>query len=189
MDRAAYCEDIARAVRAVDMAQFGICVDVLEAAYRGRRRVFVIGNGGSAANASHLAQDLSKGTLVDIERQPRFSVMSLTDNVSMLTAIANDIGYERVFDLQLRQFAQPGDVLVAISGSGNSPNILKAAAYAREAGLVLIAVTGFDGGALMPLADVRLHVPLNHMCQSEAVHAVLFHLLADELRERFAAGR
>ncbi|MCE9613627.1 MAG: SIS domain-containing protein [Lentisphaerae bacterium] len=180
----AYLESVIRSARAVDSAAIDACLNTLEAAYREGRTVFVIGNGGSASNASHFAQDLAKGTSPDLEGK-RFKVMSLTDNVAFITALANDIGYERVFDLQLRSFAQRGDVLVAISGSGNSPNVLRAATYAKAAGLTLVAVTGFTGGALLGMADIRLHVPLNDMCQAEAVHSILFHMIIDFLRTRF----
>ena len=188
MDRSAYLEEVIKGAKAVDPEQLSLFIDALESAYRESRAVFVIGNGGSAANASHFAQDLAKGTMVDVERQTPFKVMSLTDNVSAMTALANDIGYDRVFDLPLRQHAVSGDLLVAISGSGNSPNIVRAAAFAREAGIRVAGVTGFDGGQLMPLSDIKVHVPLMDMCKSEAVHAILFHLVADELRERFSDG-
>jgi len=181
-----YLEQVMQAARSVDPAAVNACLECLEATYRGGRGVFVIGNGGSASNASHFAQDLSKGALPHFEEGKRFRVMSLTDNVAFITALANDLGYERVFELQLRQFAQRGDVLVAISGSGNSPNILRAAECARELGMTTIAFTGFNGGALLGLADIRVHVPLNDMCQAEAVHSILFHMIVDFLRARFA---
>ena len=181
-----YFEQVMQAARSGDPAAVDACMDCLEAAYREGRGVFVIGNGGSASNASHFAQDLSKGAMPDLEKGKRFRVLSLTDNVAFITALANDIGYERVFDLQLRQFAQHGDVLVAISGSGNSKNVLRAAEYAKQAGIAIIAFTGFSGGALLGMADIRVHVPLNDMCKAEAVHSILFHLIVDLLRERFA---
>lgn len=182
----AYLNSVMQAARQVDPAAIDACIAALEAAYRDGRGVFVIGNGGSASNASHFAQDLSKGTSPDLEGK-RFRVLSLTDNVAFITALGNDIGYDRVFDLQLRQFAQPGDLLVAISGSGNSPNILRAAEYAKQTGLTLISATGFDGGKLHALADIRLHVPLRDMCQAEAVHSIVFHMIVDFLRARFKA--
>lgn len=184
--KARYLDDVMKAAQGVDGGAIDACIDALESACRDGRQVFVVGNGGSAANASHFAQDLAKGAMPDFEHGRRFRVLSLTDNVSFLTALANDIGYERVFDLQLRQFARPGDVLVTISVSGDSPNVLRAAEYAREIGMATIAFTGFTGGALLKLADIRVHVPLHNMCQSEAVHSILFHMIVDLLRERFA---
>jgi D-sedoheptulose 7-phosphate isomerase len=181
-----YLADVAAAARAVDLAAVERLVKLLVACYRRGRTVFVIGNGGSAANASHFAQDLSKGTVPDLEGK-RLRALSLADSMAFVTAIANDIGFERVFELQLRQFAAKGDVLVAISGSGNSPNVVRAAEYARQAGLKVVGVTGFDGGRLLGLADIRLHVPIAHMCKAEAVHAILLHMTADLLRDRLAA--
>ena len=178
-----YLDEVSDAARRVDVAAITDLLDLLEAAYRECRSVFVIGNGGSAANASHFAQDLSKGALPS-PRSKRFRVLSLTDNTAFMTAVSNDMGYEHVFDFQLRQFAEAGDVLVAISGSGNSPNILKAVEFAHEAGMQVVSVTGFDGGRLRPLGDIQLHVPCDDMCQSEAVHAVLFHLVTDLLKAR-----
>lgn len=180
-----YVDSVAAATKAVNIEAMAACLDALENAYEQGKSVFVIGNGGSASNASHLAQDLSKATLQDLEAVKRFRVMSLTDNIAFITALSNDIGYERIFDLQLRQFAEPGDVLMLISGSGNSPNILHAAQYAKKARLHIIGVTGFDGGRLMPLSDIKLHVPVNNMGMCEAAHAILFHYIVDELRVRF----
>ncbi|MFH0907538.1 MAG: SIS domain-containing protein [bacterium] len=183
-----YLEKVVQAAADVDLKEARRCIDALESAYHEGRSVFVIGNGGSASNASHFAQDLSKGSVVELEGR-RFRVLSLTDNVSFITALANDIGYERVFDLQLRQFGQRGDMLVAISGSGKSPNILRAAQYARDAGIMIVGVTGFDGGPLRTLSDIRLHVPVMDMCKTEAVHSILLHLISDLLRDRLAARR
>jgi len=180
----AYLESVSEAARAVDPAAVEACILCLESAWREGRGVYVIGNGGSAATASHLAQDLSKGALPDFPETRRFRVLSLTDNTSFITALANDIGYERVFELQLRQFAQPGDVLIAISGSGNSPSIVRALDAAAALGLTIIGVTGFDGGILLQRAAIRVHVPLRDMCKSEAVHAMVLHAVVDLLRAR-----
>ncbi len=179
-----YLDAVMRAARAVDPAAVVAMIDVLERAYREERGVFVIGNGGSASNASHLAQDLSKGALPGFPDVARFRVLSLVDNIAFITAIANDINYDRVFELQLRQFARPGEVLVAISCSGNSPNILRALDTAEEIGLTVIGVTGHDGGALRARSTIALHVPVPDTCQAEAVHAILLHAVVDLLRDR-----
>ncbi|MBU1694056.1 MAG: SIS domain-containing protein [Verrucomicrobia bacterium] len=178
-----YLETVVQAARRVDLRTVERFIDLLEAAYREDRAVYVIGNGGSAANASHFAEDLSMGAMPDLEGK-RFRVLSLTDNTSFITALANDKGYDRIFDLQLRQFARKGDLLVVISGSGNSPNVVRAAEYARSLGMIVVAVTGFDGGKMKSLADLNVHVPHPHMCRTEAIHAILLHLTADLLRER-----
>jgi D-sedoheptulose 7-phosphate isomerase len=180
---AGYIEDVRRALEAVNAEVVESVVDRLFEAYRGDRAVYLIGNGGSAAGASHFAEDLCKGALRD-STEKRFRVLSLTDNTPFITAVANDLGYDAVFSFQLHQFARPGDVLVAISGSGNSPNILKAAAYARAHGILVVGFTGFDGGKLGGLCDLHVHVPLRDMCQTEAAHALLFHLITDALRSR-----
>lgn len=183
-----YIESVNQTLLQVDRKAIEQVLDLLKAAFCQKRAVFVIGNGGSASNASHLAQDLSKGALPELEGRRRFRVMSLVDNMAFLTAIANDMGYERVFEFQLRQFAKKGDVLIAISGSGNSPNILRAAEWAKEAGLSVVCATGFDGGKLRGMADIALHVPCDDMCKTEAVHSTLFHLIVDLLRDRLKEG-
>jgi D-sedoheptulose 7-phosphate isomerase len=180
---AQYLEAVMKAAQRVDLGEVRKCIDWLADAYRDDRQVFLIGNGGSAANASHMAEDLAKSSLHDSD-QKRFRVLSLADNTAYITAIANDIGYEDVFAFQLRQFMQAGDILIAISGSGNSRNIVKAAEYTKQNGGKVIGMTGFDGGKLLPMSDVRLHVPLKNMCQSEAVHGILLHMVVDLLRER-----
>ena len=180
-----YLDDVVQAAQAVDLAQVCQAVDCLQSAYNDGRAVYVIGNGGSAAAASHLAQDLSKGSMPDIEGK-RFRVLSLTDNVPFMTALSNDIGFDRVFDLQLRQFAEPNDILIVISGSGNSPNVLKAVEYAKTLPMTTISLTGFDGGALHKASDIQLHVPIMDMCKSEAVHGILAHIVADILRVKLA---
>ena len=126
--------------------------------YRGfeeERTIFLCGNGGSAAAASHFGQDLAKGTLSSMSATRRFRVIPLTDNIGFITALANDEGYESIFEQQLRNLAREGDLLVAISGSGNSPNVLRAVEYAHSIGMTTIGVTGFDGGKLRALARAR----------------------------------
>lgn len=179
----AYMDEVIEAARRVDLRKVTPAVDLLEEAYLEDRFVFTIGNGGSAAAASHLAEDLCKGAMQD-DDQKRFRALSLADNTPFLTAISNDLGYERVFDFQLRQFARAGDLLIGISGSGNSPNILRAAEYAKTCGLGMIAMTGFDGGQFGAVADVHIHVPIRDMCKAEAVHGILCHMLTDLLGDR-----
>ncbi|MBC7228292.1 MAG: SIS domain-containing protein [Thermoflexales bacterium] len=157
-------------------------VDVLlSAAYVGST-VFTVGNGGSAATASHFACDLAKGTIVP--GGPRFRVIALTDNVPLMTAWSNDVAYEDVFAEQLRNLIGRGDVVVAFSGSGNSPNVLRAVALARQQGGITIGFSGFDGGQLSRMVDVPVVVPCHCMEQIEDVHLVLCHLTATTLRQR-----
>ena len=141
------CHEIER----LDPAQIEKVSELIEAAYDDGRFVFIIGNGGSGANASHLCEDLAKCTLRDFENQKRLKVLSLTDNTAGIMAWANDEGYDRIFVEQLKNLASPGDLLLAISGSGNSPNILKAVSWANDHGLTTVGITGFSGGKLKTL--------------------------------------
>jgi D-sedoheptulose 7-phosphate isomerase len=161
-------------------------VEALWQAFEADATVFLAGNGGSAAAASHFGQDLAKGTLADLRATRRFRVIPLTDNVGYITALANDEGYESIFEQQLRNLGRPGDVLVAISGSGNSPNVLRAVEYAHAIGMKTIGVTGYDGGKLRTLAQESVHIPIEDMGMCEAVHGVVFHAAMCFLRERLA---
>ena len=161
-------------------------VETLFQAFEAERTVFLVGNGGSAAAASHFGQDLAKGTLSSMRAKRRFRVIPLTDNIGFITALANDEGYESIFEQQLRNLARRGDLLIAISGSGNSPNVLRAVEYARSIGMKSIGVTGFDGGKLRALVDESVHVPIEDMGMTEALHGVVFHLVMAQLRTRLA---
>ncbi len=180
-----YLERFFAAARAVDVAEVESLADAVEQAYREHRCVFVIGNGGSGANASHLCEDLGKGTLVDFENQKRLKIISLTDNTPYILAWANDTSYERIFVEQLKNLASPADLLIAISGSGNSPNVLRAVEYANANGLRTFGVTGYDGGQLRQITHQCFHVPCMDMGICETVHIVFFHYLMEALRERF----
>jgi len=157
-------------------------VDVLLSANYVGSTVFVVGNGGSASTASHFACDLAKGTLTS--DRPRFRVMALTDNVALMTAWSNDVSYEDVFAEQLRSVIRRGDVVVAISGSGNSENVLRAVELASQAGGITVGLSGFSGGKLSTLVDVPVVVPCDCMEQIEDVHLTLCHLACTALRER-----
>jgi D-sedoheptulose 7-phosphate isomerase len=154
-------------------------------AYENDRTIFVIGNGGSAANATHFAQDLAKGVIPDQHITKRIRALSLTDNVSYITAVANDDGYQNIFSSQLRTFGSPGDLLIAISGSGNSANIIEAVMTAKALGIKCFGITGYDGGKLLPLSDSFIHVKLNDMCTVESIHSILFHYIIEKLKKDF----
>lgn len=164
--------------------------DAIYDCYRRGRTVFVIGNGGSGSNASHLCEDLGKGTLrredFDNDAKRRLRILSLTDHTPYILAWANDEGFERVFVEQLKNLAEPGDLLIAISGSGNSPNVLRAVEWARRRGLKTFGCTGFDGGKLRGLADQCFHVPLNDMGLVESLHLTAFHWIVDDLYRRIS---
>jgi len=162
-------------------------IETLYNAYEQGSTVFVIGNGGSAANASHFAQDLAKGTRAKIDQPKCIKALSLTDNFAFFSALGNDEGYDAVFVEQMRTFSKSGDLLVAISGSGNSPNILRAVEYAKQNGIKTVGITGFGGGKLIDMVDEKVHVPINDMCTAESVHSVVFHYVILELHERMKA--
>lgn len=180
-----YLTDFTELLKKVDPKQVQTMVDLLTEAYVNEKHVFIIGNGGSGANASHLCEDLGKGTLHDFEKQKRLKVMSLTDNTPYILAWGNDTSYDRVFVEQLKNFAEPGALLIAISGSGNSPNVIKAVEYANANGMKTLGVTGYDGGKLKKTAHHNVHVPSYNMGAVESVHSVLFHYLLDTLYEKF----
>lgn len=170
----------------VDLSAVEDMVEAFVEVYTEDHFVFVIGNGGSGANASHFCEDLGKSTLVDFENQKRLRILSLTDNTPCILAWANDTSYEHIFVEQLKNLASPGDWLVAISGSGNSPNILRAVEYANAHSMETFGVTGFDGGKLRQISRRCFHVPCDDMGICETVHTIFFHYLVDKLRERFA---
>lgn len=157
-------------------------IDVLLSAACVGSTVFTMGNGGSAATASHFACDLAKGTITP--GGPRFRVIALTDNVPLITAWSNDVAYEDIFAEQLNNLMSRGDVVVAFSGSGNSPNVLQAVATARRQGGITIGFSGFEGGQLSRVVDVPVVVPCHCMEQIEDVHMVLCHLMSTTLRQR-----
>jgi len=185
MDFVKYKSLIGSTLDSLDEKEIHNFLSILMDAYKSEKFVFVIGNGGSAANASHLAQDLAKGTRSSKEQKKRLKALSLTDNLPFITAQGNDEGYESIFEQQLRTYAKPGDYLLAISGSGNSPNIIKAIEWANGNGLVTVVITGYNGGKLRKLAHHALHVPLNEMCTAESIHSIVFHYVILELREKF----
>lgn len=180
-----YVQGLVRVLEALPFDAIGRVLDVLEGAYAARRQVFLVGNGGSAATASHMCNDLVWG-IARLGR-PGFRAISLSDNVSLITAVANDSGYERIFLPQLEAQANAGDVLVAISGSGNSPNVVRAVERAKEMGLSTIGFLGMSGGALGALVDVAVIVPSDDYGPIEDAHMMLDHLAIAYLRH--AIGR
>jgi len=177
----AYFEDTEATIRGLDEAVLARIYTILSDAYREDRQVFLMGNGGSAALASHFAVDMGKGTTH--EGRPRFRVFSLVDNTPVMTAYANDFSYADVFSEQILSLVQPGDVVFAISGSGNSPNVLKGLAAAKERGATTVVFTGFEGGKAAPMADVAVVVPSDDMQHIEDCHLMLMHLYMQALRE------
>ena len=190
MDVIPYFQRFNAELARMDPAQIRTLADAIYECYCQQRIVFICGNGGSGSNASHLCEDLGKGTLrrkdFDNEAQRRLKVLSLTDNTPYILAWGNDEGFDRVFVEQLKNLASPGDLLIAISGSGNSPNILRAVEWANTHGLKTIGCTGFDGGKLRQLAQGVLHCPTEDMGMVEALHNTAFHWVVDNLLGRIS---
>ena len=169
-----YFEELQRVVAAISHDSIDQMADALVKAYEAGRVVYTFGNGGSAALASHLACDLGKGTAY-CNGGKRFRVLALTDNIPTLTAWANDSGYEDVFSEQLRNFVQPEDVAFAISGSGNSKNVLNALHVARQSGATTLGISGFQGGQMKSLCDICMVVPSNNLQIVEDMHLATAH--------------
>ncbi|MDZ7331716.1 MAG: SIS domain-containing protein [candidate division KSB1 bacterium] len=159
-------------------------IQILEYAYYHNKHVFFFGNGGSGATASHFCEDLGKGTLNGKKDIKRFRTISLTDNTPYILALANDEGYESIFVEQLRNLADPGDVAIGISGSGNSPNVLRAIDYANKHNMITVGMTGFNGGRLKKIAQYCLHIPIDDMGITECVHSIIAHYITDYFREK-----
>jgi D-sedoheptulose 7-phosphate isomerase len=181
-----YCQGLKSALDAIPADAVEKFLQLLESAYQDGRQVFLLGNGGSGATASHAAADLNKG--VSYGREKRFRVMSLNDNMATLTAYANDVAYSDAYVEQLKNFLNRGDLVIGISGSGNSLSVLKAIEYANQQGAVTVGLCGFGGGKLAAMAQVPVHVPVNDMQKVEDIHMMLFHVAMQVLCARMDAS-
>jgi D-sedoheptulose 7-phosphate isomerase len=182
-----YKKYLADTLDLIDEESIDKFINLLINYYDENKFIFIIGNGGSAAFASHLAEDLAKGTKITnnekINKFKRFKALSLTDNTPFITAQGNDEGYESIFREQLKTFAAEGDLLIAISGSGNSPNIIEAIQWAKESGVETVGITGFDGGKLKQMCDLNVHIPINDMGMTESAHLILLHYIIPKISE------
>jgi D-sedoheptulose 7-phosphate isomerase len=181
-----YQARLSQTLARVPLERVAQAVEWLREAREGGNTIFVCGNGGSAATASHFVCDVLKGCSYGRER--RFRILALNDNLPTLTAYSNDVSYECVFVEPLKNLARPGDVLIAISGSGNSPNVLRAAEWANANGLRTIGLTGRDGGKLGALSQLEIRVPETHMGRIEDGHMIVCHMLAYYFMETEGAG-
>jgi D-sedoheptulose 7-phosphate isomerase len=179
-----YLRRLTSTVEAMSTEDIERLSEMLYRAYIDGKQVFILGNGGSASTASHMAADLGKNTIGP--NMARFRIMSLNDNIPLLTALANDYGYERVFEEQLQNLIQPGDVLIVLSGSGNSPNVLRAMEYARSRSAEVAALLGFGGGRAAELADLVVLVDSEDYGVVEDAHLVINHILVEHFRQRLA---
>jgi len=148
-------------------------------AYEEGKQVFIMGNGGSGATASHFVCDINKGTCLELEK--KFKVICLNDNIPSILAYANDLSYKEIFVEQLKNFLQPGDIVIGISGSGNSENVIRAISYAKSKGAKTIGLSGFNGGRLSQLVDIPFVVEINDMQKVEDVHMIVVHMLMQYL--------
>ncbi len=182
-----YLARLSAAVDALPRDRLELLGELLFRAYENEKQVFTLGNGGSASTASHMAADLAKNTIGPNMR--RFRILSLNDNTSIMTALANDMGYENVFCEQLVNLITAGDLLVVISASGNSENVLKAMSYAQERSAQVVGLLGFDGGRAAAIADLSIIVPSDHYGVIEDAHLIINHIFVDYFRTRLAQDR
>ncbi|MEX2264356.1 MAG: SIS domain-containing protein [Bryobacteraceae bacterium] len=177
-----YRTELLKAIDSIDLEKVDQAICLFEETRAAGRKIFVCGNGGSASTASHFACDMVKGA--SFGREERFRLIALTDQMPTITAYANDVSYDAVFVEQLRNFAEAGDVFMAISGSGNSPNVICAMEYARAVGCKTISLTGRDGGKLAPLADLDIRVSVPHMGRIEDGHMIVCHMIGYHFMEK-----
>lgn len=179
----AYFEREKEIITNLNYAEIAEAVEVIKKAYEREATIYVFGNGGSAATASHFTADFNKGICENLDK--KFNLVCLSDNTPIVTAIANDISYDDIFYFQLKNKLKADDLILAISGSGNSKNVIKAVEYAKEVGTKVVGITGYSGGKLRELADYHMHVDVDDMQITEDIHMAFDHMmyrvLTDEL--------
>ena len=188
LDAAQYLERLREEIARVDQASLIQWADLVFQAWQEQRFVYIFGNGGSGTTASHMAEDLGKSLLREAdlhdESKERLRVLSLTDNAGWLMAVGNDLDYDQIFVQQLMNFGTAGDLVIAISGSGNSPNVLHAVDWANRHGLTTFGLTGFNGGRLKQVQQLGIHVELQDMGMVESIHLCLFHWMLNDVFAR-----
>lgn len=184
----AYFQTLSRTIPQLPYASIQQIISVIMQAFEDDHAIFVFGNGGSAATASHIMCDLSKGTIGGSDA-PRLKVMAFTDNVPLLTAWANDAGYDQVFSQQVRNFVRPGDVVLAISGSGNSPSVIQALKTARDLGATTLGMAGFQGGEMKAFCDICAVVPSDNIQVVEDLHHAIAHAILTAVRQMMCSPR
>ncbi len=194
LDQDQYLQRLREELQRIDRPAVQQWSDLLYDAWRDGRFVFLLGNGGSGTTASHMAEDLGKSTLreedLSDESRRRMKVLSLTDNAGWIMAVGNDLHYDQIFVQQLMNYGSAGDVVIAISGSGNSANVLNAVDWANRHALITFGLTGYDGGRLKKMARHGLHVELDDMGMVESIHLCLFHWVLNDVHARInRAGR
>ena len=182
-----YAADLSRALSRISPGLLEELVHLLESAHTQESHVFLMGNGGSASTASHIVCDLNKS--LSFGNRKRFRAICLSDNLPMLMAYANDISYEDVFIEPLKNFLRPADLVIALSASGNSPNVLKAIEYANSQGAHTVGLSGFDGGKLARIVRTAVVTPVHDMQKAEDAHLIILHVAFQILRERSKSGQ
>ena len=170
-----YLDTEIETLKKLDIEEINKAMNLLEETRKNGGVVYTCGNGGSAATASHIKNDFAKGISYDLKH--KYNFVSLSDNIATIMAIANDDSYDQVFYKQIENIIRPNDVLLAISGSGNSKNVIKAVEYAKSVGCKVIGMTGYNGGKLKELSDIKLHVPLDNMQVAEDIHTIFNHCM------------
>jgi len=184
VDVKTYLQRVQQEIDNLDHSEIEALADAIYNRSLSGRFVYISGTGGRAANAAHLCDDLGQSTVLDFETQKRLKVLSLTDNTPYILAWGNDTSFERIFVEQIKNFGEPGDLLIAISGSGNSPNVLRAVEWANAHGIETFGITGFSGGQLRGLAHKGVHCPLDDMGIVESLHLIAFHYVLDDVHGR-----
>lgn len=188
LDIPAYVDRLKAELDRVDRQEIQAWADLVYDAWENEKFIFVFGNGGSGTTATHICEDLGKSSLrqedLHDESRKRLKILSLTDNLGWILALGNDVGYEHIFVQQLMNYGSQGDLCIAISGSGNSPNILSAVDWANRHGLKTFGLTGFNGGKLRQMAHSGMHVPLDDMGMVESIHLALFHWVLNDVFAR-----
>ncbi len=191
LDVRPFLDRVGQELAKIDPEQVRALADAIFDCYERDRFVFICGNGGSGSNSSHFCEDAGKCTLLredfDNDKKKRLKMISLTDNTPYILAWANDEGFDRIFVEQLKNLAGPGDLLIAISGSGNSANVLRAVDWANRHGLSTFGCTGYNGGRLKEIAKQNLHVPIDDMGIVESIHLTAFHWVVGNLHKRISS--
>lgn len=177
-----YFENLSNTINQLNTKEIADAVCAIKDAYDRQATIYVFGNGGSAATASHFVCDFNKGICESLDK--KFNLICLSDNTPIITAIANDISYDDVFSFQLKNKLKAEDLIIAISGSGNSKNVLKAVEYAKEIGTKVVGITGYSGGKLRELSDYQMHVNIEDMQITEDVHMAFDHMMYRVLKDR-----
>ena len=188
LDTSSYLNRLKDEIDQLDQGAIQRWADLVYSAWEQEKFVFVFGNGGSGTNATHFSEDLGKSSLrpddLMDEGKKRLKIMSLTDNLGWIMAVGNDVGYDQIFQQQLMNYGSDGDLVIAISGSGNSPNIINAVEWAKRHGLTTFGLSGYGGGKLKEIQDDGLHVALDDMGMVESIHLCVFHWVLNDVYAR-----